>query len=113
MPIHLPPLSRRRFLARTLALGAGLALGPDAWAAKKRDPNVWALFADTHIAADRAQIGRGIKMADHLAGVVPQVIAAAPAGVFVAGDCAYNSGETADYATLATLLEPLREAQIP
>jgi hypothetical protein len=36
-----------------------------------------------------------------------------PAGVLVCGDCAYNSGESADYATFTKLLQPMREAEMP
>ena len=54
MPIHLQPISRRQFLVRSLAGGAALALSPSLLAAAKRtDPNSWALLADTHLAADR------------------------------------------------------------
>jgi len=36
MPISLPPISRRRFLRRSLAVGAGLAVSPNLFAAGKR-----------------------------------------------------------------------------
>jgi Icc protein len=36
-----------------------------------------------------------------------------PAGVFVTGDCAYNSGQPGDYRQVADLLEPVRAAQMP
>ena len=116
MPIHLPPISRRRFLVRSLAAGAGLVLSPKLFAAGKRaDPNLWALLSDTHIATDRTQIVRGANMTEHLAGVSGELIALPerPAGVFILGDCAYDSGEKGDYATLTNLLEPLRQAQMP
>ncbi len=116
MPIHLPPISRRRFLSRTLAAGTGLALGPRLFAAAKpADENAWALLADPHIAADRAVVSRGVNMAEHLITVARELIArpAHPAGVFILGDCAHNSGETADYATLTALLQPLREEPMP
>ena len=54
MPIHLPPISRRQFLRRSLAGAAGLALGPELLAASKAtDPDSWALLSDIHIPADR------------------------------------------------------------
>ena len=116
MPIHLSPLSRRQFLVRSLLGSAGLALGPELFAASKRtDPDSWALLADIHIAADRALIARGINMSDHFASVSRELLALPkrPAGVFITGDCACNSGLTADYARVAELLEPIRKDQMP
>src|SRR5690242_17320546 len=110
MPISLPPISRRRFLARSLAVGAVAVIGPELHAESKvTDPNAWALLSDTHLAADRTKLGRGINMADHFTAVSREVrgLPKRPAGVFINGDCAFNSGETADYGLLAELLEPL------
>jgi hypothetical protein len=116
MPISLPPLSRRQFLARSLAAGAVAVLGPGLHAEDKAtDPNAWALLSDPHLAADRAKLGRGINMADHFTAVSREVRAwpKRPAGVFINGDCAFNSGETGDYALLAEFLAPLRTDQLP
>ena len=116
MPIHLPPISRRQFLIRTLAAGAGLALSPWLLAASRRtDPNSWALLSDIHLAADRAQLGRGINMAEHFTTVSRELLALPrrPAGVFINGDCAFNSGEKGDYAVLTEMLAPIRKEQIP
>ena len=116
MPIHLPSISRREFLKRSLIAGAGLALSPSLLAASRRvDANSWALLADIHIAADRAQVARGIAMARHLQMVSDEMLALPrrPAGVFVVGDCAFNSGEKEDYATLTGLLDPLRGGKLP
>lgn len=118
MPIHLPPLDRRRFLAGALAAGAGWA-GPWARAlaepAPPTDPHVWAFFSDTHVAASREETHAGVNMAEHLARSIAGVLAAPtrPAGVLVNGDCAYLSGESGDYATFLALVEPLRAAGLP
>ena len=115
MPIYLPPISRRGFFRRTMLAAAGLALGPNLFAAEKRsDDHFWALFSDPHIAADRALIHNNVNMADHLARVAQEVSAlpVRPAGIFVNGDCAYSSGEKEDYATFTGLLKPLRESPI-
>jgi 3',5'-cyclic AMP phosphodiesterase CpdA len=116
MPIHLPSISRREFLKRSLIAGAGLALSPSLLAATRQvDANSWALLADLHIAADATKITRGITMSRHLQIVSDELLALPkrPAGVFVVGDCAFNSGEKADYATLTGLLDPLRGGQLP
>jgi 3',5'-cyclic AMP phosphodiesterase CpdA len=116
MPILLPPLSRRHFISRTLATGAGLLLGArlDA-AASEPDPHTWALLSDTHIHADRAKMARGINMAAQLTSVVDDVLRQSrrPAGALVNGDLSFNTGETPDYATFTQLIEPLRAARIP
>ena len=112
MPIHLPPISRRQFLARAIAAGAGLGLGHELFAASKEtDPNLWALLADTHLAADRKQLGRGINMAGHFEKVSMELLSLPklPAGVFIAGDCAFNTGLKGDYSTLTALLDPIRQ----
>ncbi|HLP77658.1 MAG TPA: metallophosphoesterase [Candidatus Paceibacterota bacterium] len=116
MPITLSSISRRRFLSRSITAGAALAFAPQLFAAgRKRDKNVWALLADTHIAADRTKVSRKINMADHLGAVTRELaeLPEIPAGAFVVGDCAFNSGETADYATFTELLRPVREAGVP
>ncbi len=111
MPIHLGPVTRRQFLARSLAAGAGLALAPSLLAdAKPTDADSWALLSDTHLAADRGRVERGVNMTGHFQTVAAELLGLAknPAGVFITGDCAFNSGEAGDYAVLAELLEPLR-----
>jgi Icc protein len=116
MPIYLPPISRRKFLARSMIAGAAAALQPALFAARRpADENAWALFSDLHLAADRGRIARGINMADHFTKVCREVLALPkrPAGVIVNGDCAFNSGEAADYGVLADLLEPLRADRMP
>jgi len=116
MPIHLPVLSRRQFLARSLAGGAALALAPELFAATRRtDPDSWALLSDIHLAADAGSVQRGINMTDHFGYVRRELLALRkrPAGVFITGDCAYNSGQVGDYAQMAALLRPIREAQMP
>lgn len=118
MPITLPPLSRRRFIGQSLFAGAALLLRPRGFAATdaaKVDPHTWALLSDPHIAADRAKIARTINMTAQLTTVVQDVLAQSrrPVAALVNGDLAFNTGETADYATFTELIAPLRTAQIP
>lgn len=117
MPIHLPPISRRDFLKRTAAAGAGLLLAPHfANAAKASDPHTWAMLADTHIAADVNQRGRlELNVTDQLKHVCDEILAldTAPAGVIVHGDCAFSTGKRGDYTQFLKLLKPLRESELP
>ncbi len=118
MPIHLPPISRRRFLTGSLAVGAGWM--SSGWlhadeTGRRVDPHRLALLSDTHVDADPATIVRDINMADHLRQAVAEVLKleAAPARVLVNGDFAYSSGQSGDYASGVDLLRPLREAGMP
>ncbi len=116
MPIHLAPLSRRAFLSRALAAGAGLALAPELLADLKRvDPNTWAFFSDIHLAADRAQKARGISMLEHFNTAREQLLGLPrrPAGLIISGDCAYNSGQPGDYAVLSEALFSIRANETP
>jgi 3',5'-cyclic-AMP phosphodiesterase len=116
MPICLPPITRREFLRRSVALSGGLVLGPDLVAAEPgRDPNSWALFSDTHLAADALLMSRRINMTDNFKQVADDVLrlASLPVGVLLTGDCAYNTGEVSDYAHVGELLQPLRKAGLP
>lgn len=115
MPIHLPPISRRAFLTRAAAGAAGLVLKPALFAEAKRvDPDSWALFSDIHLAADTANVQRGVNMAEHFATVSRELLSLnqLPAALFINGDCALNSGEKEDYATVTLLLRPIREQQM-
>ena len=116
MPIHLPPHSRRAFLRRTIITGVGLAAAPRLFgAARRTDANVWALLADTHIAADPLRVERSINMTAHFKTVSQELLALPqrPAGVFIVGDCAFSKGEPGDYASLTRLLDPLRGGGMP
>ena len=116
MPIHLPPISRRNFLKRSLLAGAGLTLAPGIFGATRRtNAKSWVLFSDVHIAAEATKVARGINMTDNFRAAAKEVLALPqrPAGFILTGDCAYNSGEPGDYAQLASLLEPLRGEGYP
>src|SRR5947209_14904963 len=128
MPITLPPIPRvpriprRRFLGGSLAACASLLLGPRHWAGRalaaderKSDPHRFALLSDVHIAADPSAHERDVVMANHLKQVVDELLRLdpRPAWVSVDGDCAYHLGLPGDYATLAGLLRPVREAGLP
>lgn len=116
MPFHLPPLSRRRFLASSLAAGVGVLTGHEAVGEERaRRDDRWVLLADTHIAADRERVQRGVKMAANLQKVVGAIVEAEkrPAGVVLDGDVALSKGEAGDYRLAADLLQPLARAEVP
>lgn len=112
MPIHLPLITRRQFLA---ASAAGLLGVHNLRAAPATDEHLWALLSDPHIDAQRATVSRGAKMADKLTANVKEVLAlpTLPANVLINGDCALRLGLPADYATFKDLIKPLREAGLP
>jgi 3',5'-cyclic AMP phosphodiesterase CpdA len=116
MPILLPPISRRKFLSRSLAAVGGLALNSQSQTNNQKiDPQSWALLSDAHLAADRKLISRRVNMTDHFKSISEEVLGlkSLPVGIMITGDCAYNSGELGDYALLGELLNPLRQAGIP
>src|SRR5207237_3504765 len=116
MPVYLPPISRRRFLAGSVATAAGLLLADRLLAAHiPIDPHRFALLSDVHVAADRSNVMRKVNMADHLTKAVAEVAALSPrpAAAEINGDLALGTGESGDYATLLELLRPMREAGVP
>lgn len=115
MPIHLPALSRRGFLASTVSTVALGAVAKRGSAAAPTESASWILFSDTHVAEDRqAQRGEA-SMAEHLTQACRESLEHVPqaAGVLINGDCAHLEGLRGDYGTLVELLEPLRAAGKP
>jgi 3',5'-cyclic-AMP phosphodiesterase len=116
MPISLPPISRRRFLASTLAAGAGAILAGRGWAAAQ-EPAIdrLALLADTHIAADATAVRHNINMTDNLRAISREILAMEPkpSAMMVAGDLAFSRGYSEDYRAFVELVRPLRAAGVP
>src|SRR3954469_17741594 len=113
MPITLPPLSRRRFLAGSLAAGAGLLLRTPWLGAADgpaTDPHRVPLLSDLHIAADPAVVARGVNMFNNLRQACGEVLALEPrpAAVIVDGDLAYLKGLAEDYAAGVGAAQPFR-----
>jgi 3',5'-cyclic-AMP phosphodiesterase len=115
VPIHLPPLDRRRFLAGSLAAGAGLLLPRRLAAERQPDANSFLLLADTHVTEHRDEERRGVKPSIEFEEAVRAMLALGtrPAGAIFAGDCAFLRGTPGDYAMLRSLLAPLRRAGMP
>lgn len=114
MPIHVPPLSRRQFLAGSLAAGAGLLWG-DRLQAATVDSQRFALLADIHLWEHRDREARSIRPAARFVQARDQLLALSPrpAAAIVAGDCAFGEGHAGDYAVLAELVQPIRQAGLP
>ena len=116
MPITLPPITRRRFLAGSVAGGTALLLSRFALSEDRQaDPNRIALLSDTHINADRSKRDGKVVMYDHLQQAIEEVKALdpAPAAMLVNGDCAHLHGLSDDYHQFVGLIEPIREAGCP
>ncbi|HEY2586295.1 MAG TPA: metallophosphoesterase [Tepidisphaeraceae bacterium] len=117
MPITIHPVSRRRFLAGTIAAGLGTVTLPEFLMAAEvaNDPHRIALLSDIHIAADPAAHERGVAMAEHLKKAVAEIekLDPKPAAAYINGDCAYHNGLSEDYQTLVKLLQPLSEGGLP
>jgi DNA repair exonuclease SbcCD nuclease subunit len=116
MPIYLPPISRRSFLAGSLAAGAGVLLGHEVLAAARTtDPNRWVLISDTHIGTHRDDARSGTKPAETFTKTVEQVLDLdpRPAGIIISGDLAFLTGQPGDYKLIRELYRPIREAGIP
>jgi hypothetical protein len=115
MPIYLPPMNRRRFLAGAFAAYLSGRLPSPSVLAADSNLNSLALLADTHIAADRTTVFKDVNMADHLAAVVSEigVLKQRPALGLVVGDLAKKDGQAGDYSVFLELLKPLRQAGLP
>jgi 3',5'-cyclic-AMP phosphodiesterase len=115
MPIHLPPISRRRFLAGSLAAGAGMLLPQRLWAKEKKpaaDPNRFLLLSDIHIPGGSKVEQNGVKPVDFFMQAVKEALELKPrpVGAIVSGDCAFLEGKAEDYRKLRELIQPLRRA---
>lgn len=115
MPIHLPPITRRRFV-RQLVSTAALAAVSRLYAVDGvSSGDVVALLSDPHVAGDPATVLRGVTMAENLRLAVKDVLSQEkrPGSLLVNGDCALLKGEAADYVTFGGLMKPVRESGIP
>ena len=113
MPLSMSPHSRREFILGSVTTLAGIVtLSQNAFGSANSDPDFIALLSDTHIAADPATVNLKTNMADNLIAVREQLLRLPlmPGSTILTGDCAYLTGEAADYITLAELTDPLSKA---
>lgn len=116
MPVHVPPISRRQFLAAAAATGAGLVFSQRSWAADDRaDPDRWVLLADTHLQEDAERRHNEIHPVGNYRQARAEFLSLEPrpAGVITAGDVAFLEGLPGDYRTVVSELAPIRQAGIP
>ena len=116
MPVALVSISRRQFIARSLAGLAGALIAPRlAGARPTTNPHRFALLADTHINSKLETRDHNTNMADNLTRVAGAVagLDPLPAAAFIAGDLSHQTGEIADYEALTALLDPIRGAGLP
>lgn len=116
MPVTLASISRRQFIARSLAGLAGALIAPRlAGARPATAPHRFALLADPHIDAKLETRDHNVNMASHLTRVAGEIagLDPLPAAAFIAGDLAHLTGEIADYEAFAALLDPVRGAGVP
>jgi len=116
MPIHLPPISRRRFLSGSLAAGAGLLVPRRLAAAQRKvDPDRFVLLADTHVREHTEREHSGVNPAVQFAKARAEYLKLEPlaAAAIIAGDCVFIEGHAGDYASLIELARPVREAGLP
>ena len=116
MPIHIPSISRRRFLGTTLAAGAGAVLGAGRFSSlfaeeAGRTLDCWAMISDTHIPADRDRVLNEVCPVKNLIEIRKDILVCPkkPAGAIISGDCAFLEGFPGDYPTLLEEFQPLRD----
>lgn len=104
-------ISRRDMLTGSLGAGAAaLFLQGRLWAADAPiDRNRFVLLADTHICQDPQKALRSTNPYENFQQARGQygAVSARPAGLIVAGDCAFLAGEEADYERLRELVAPI------
>ena len=116
MPVTLASISRRQFIARTLAGLTGALIVPRlAGARPTTNPHRFALLADTHINSKLETRDHNANLANNLTSVAAAVagLDVLPAAAFVVGDLAHQTGEIADYEAFVALLDPVRGAGLP
>jgi predicted MPP superfamily phosphohydrolase len=129
MPFHLPPLSRRRFLAvaaGTVGTAGIVTVRPSPAAEEEKadksgkadavDPHRLALVSDVHVPESPDQRHQNHwDMTAQFRKVVAEIAEARPrpAAVVINGDLAYWTGKVGDYRAFCALLEPLRAAGLP
>lgn len=112
MPVHLPSPNRRQFLFTVGATFAAAAGGSPPCVTGREIEDDWVfLLNDTHIGEKHPPDS---PVPSHLRQVVEELVGLKrkPACVLVNGDLALKDGQPGDYRHLASLIQPLLEANI-
>lgn len=111
MPIHLAPLSRRRFLKAAGASVLLCGLPVNAAESDSVESDLVYLLNDTHIGAKHPP---NSPVPSHLRQVVTELVERPkkPACVLINGDLALLDGQPGDYRHFAKLIRPLQDADI-
>lgn len=116
MPFHLPAITRRQFLVRTVAGGASALAAQHGIAEEPSvDPDLWAFYSDSHIAESTAKFWRGEAMYDNARRVNREMfgLPKRPCGLIHFGDCAFKLGMPEDYVTFQSTIRAMPQAGIP
>jgi 3',5'-cyclic-AMP phosphodiesterase len=114
MPTSLPHINRRRFLAGSLAIGAGAFLPQWLAAAEaKVDPDLFVLMGDTHLMAREEASHRNVKPAEGFRQATAEILSlpTRPSGLIIAGDSA--EGNRGGYDTFREVIKPFQKAGMP
>lgn len=113
MPISLEPHTRRQFLAQVAA--ASCLAGVGNVFADDDSVEFVALLADTHLSGDREKMRAGRKLLPNFLRVRDEILGSTkpPSRVFLNGDCAFLSGQEADYRIFLDRARPIVDAGLP
>ncbi len=115
MPIYLPSISRRRFLAGALAAGVSLPLrsfGEEAERPESTRSSRDLFMSDVHVGAHHKDEKHGVKPAVEFSHAINHILGLndRPKRAIVAGDYAISWGNHADYKTFRELTSRLSKA---
>jgi 3',5'-cyclic-AMP phosphodiesterase len=100
-------INRRSFLKNTLMVSAGSFFGSRSLFCVKNEVAHWALFSDTHISANPADVQGAFHIHENFKKAIGQVVESHVDGMIITGDLARKQGLPEDYQALAQMLAPL------